>query len=241
MKKILLSMCIVLCLPIMCVAKERLVLIGDASLAPHSIANPDVRGWGEKLSALFTGKVEVVNFAQAGESTHTLIDSRLKKIIDQCHPGDFVVLQLGQNDLRDEYGKMYYPAADMAKHLVEVVAQLQKRRVKVILCTPVVQPYYKDGQVIERMGVYADVIRRVAKAKETYLIDMEQLTMDWISTIGEQNASLFFKNISADTQRREYLLTEAGATEVSRMFVEEVLAQKIKKLKKHVMLSIEQK
>ena len=241
MKKILLSMCIVLCLPVMCVAKERLVLIGDASLAPHSIANPDVRGWGEKLSALFTGKVEVVNFAQAGESTHTLIDSRLKKIIDQCHPGDFVVLQLGQNDLRDEYGKMYYPAADMAKHLVEVVTQLQKRRVKVILCTPVVQPYYKDGQVIERMGVYADVIRRVAKVKDTYLIDIEKLTMDWINSIGEQNASLFFKNISTDTQRREYLLTEAGATEVSRMFVEEVLAQKIKKLKKHVMLSIEQK
>ncbi len=240
MKKILLTMCIALCLPMMCMAKERLVLIGDASLAPHSIANPDVRGWGEKLSALFTDKVEVLNFAQAGESTHTLVDGRLKKIINQCHSGDFVVLQLGQNDLRDEYGKMYYPAADMATQLADIVAQLQKKRVKVILCTPVVQPYYMEGQVIERMGVYADVIRRVAKAKQTYLIDMEQLTMDWISTIGEQNASLFFKNISADTQRREYLLTEAGATEVSRLFVEEVLEQKIKKLKKHVVLFIEQ-
>lgn len=240
MKKILLTMCIALCLPVMCMAKERLVLIGDASLAPHSIANPDVRGWGEKLSALFTDKVEVLNFAQAGESTHTLVDGRLKKIINQCHSGDFVVLQLGQNDLRDEYGKMYYPAADMATQLADIVAQLQKKRVKVILCTPVVQPYYMEGQVIERMGVYADVIRRVAKAKQTYLIDMEQLTMDWISTIGEQNASLFFKNISADTQRREYLLTEAGATEVSRLFVEEVLEQKIKKLKKHVVLFIEQ-
>lgn len=240
MKKILLTMCIALCLPVMCMAKERLVLIGDASLAPHSIANPDVRGWGEKLSALFTDKVEVLNFAQAGESTHTLVDGRLKKIINQCHSGDFVVLQLGQNDLRDEYGKMYYPAADMATQLADIVAQLQKKRVKVILCTPVVQPYYMEGQVIERMGVYADVIRRVAKAKQTYLIDMEQLTMDWISTIGEQNASLFFKHISADTQRREYLLTEAGATEVSRLFVEEVLEQKIKKLKKHVVLSIEQ-
>ena len=240
MKKILLTMCIALCLPMMCMAKERLVLIGDASLAPHSIANPDVRGWGEKLSALFTDKVEVLNFAQAGESTHTLVDGRLKKIINQCHSGDFVVLQLGQNDLRDEYGKMYYPAADMATQFADIVAQLQKKRVKVILCTPVVQPYYMEGQVIERMGVYADVIRRVAKAKQTYLIDMEQLTMDWISTIGEQNASLFFKNISADTQRREYLLTEAGATEVSRLFVEEVLEQKIKKLKKHVVLFIEQ-
>ncbi len=240
MKKILLTMCIALCVPVMCLAKERLVLIGDASLAPHSIANPDVRGWGEKLSALFTDKVEVLNFAQAGESTHTLIDGRLKKILDQCRTGDFVVLQVGQNDLRDEYGKMYYPAADMATQLADIVESLQKRSVKVILCTPVVQPYYMDGQVIERMGVYADVIRRVAKAKQTHLIDMEQLTMDWISTIGEQNASLFFKNISTDTQRREYLLTEAGATEVSRLFVEEVLEQKIKKLKKHVVLSIEQ-
>ena len=35
MKKILLTMCIALCLPVMCMAKERLVLIGDASLAPH--------------------------------------------------------------------------------------------------------------------------------------------------------------------------------------------------------------
>jgi lysophospholipase L1-like esterase len=126
MKKILLTMCIALCLPMMCMAKERLVLIGDASLAPHSIANPDVRGWGEKLSALFSDKVEVVNFAQAGESTRTLIDSRLKKIINQCHSGDFVVLQLGQNDLRDEYGKMYYPAADMATQLADIVTQLQK-------------------------------------------------------------------------------------------------------------------
>lgn len=240
MKKILLTMCIALCLPVICMAKERLVLIGDASLAPHSIANPDVRGWGEKLSALFTDKVEVLNFAQAGESTHTLVDGRLKKILAQCHTGDFVVLQLGQNDLRDEYGKLYYPAADMATQLADIVAQLQKRRIKVILCTPVVQPYYMDGQVIERMGVYADVIRRVAKAKGAYLVDLEKLTMDWISTIGEQNASLFFKNISADTQRREYLLTEAGATEVSRLFVEDVLEQKIKKLKKHVVLSIEQ-
>lgn len=240
MKRILLIMCVALCLPLLCMGKERLVLIGDASMAPHSIANPDVRGWGEKLSALFTDKVEVVNFAQAGESTHTLVDVRLKKIIDQCQSGDFVVLQLGQNDLRDDHGNMYYTAEEMARQLANIVAQLQKKRTKVILCTPIVQPYFKDEQIVLRMGVYSDVIRRVAKATETYLIDLEVLTLNWMNRIGEQNASLFFKHVSTDTQRREYMLTEAGATEVSRMFVEDVLAQKIKKLKKQVVLSIEQ-
>lgn len=241
MKKILLSMFVALSLPLMCVAKERLVLIGDASMAPHSIATPDVRGWGEKLSSVFTDKVEVLNFAQAGESTHTLVDGRLKKIMDKCRPGDIVMLQLGQNDLREDFGNMCYPAAEMATQLADIVAQLQKKRMKVILCTPVAQPFYKDGFVVKRMGVYADVIRRVAKAKETDLIDIESITFDWINNVGADNAALFFKNISTDTRRQEYLLTEPGATEVSRMVAQEIQAQKIKKLKKHVALSIEQK
>ena len=240
MKKILLCMVIALSLPTWCVAKERVLLIGDASMAPHSIANPDVRGWGEKLPNLFSAKVEVVNFAQAGESTHTLVDGRMKKIIEQCRSKDFVILQVGQNDLRDEYGNMYYPAAEMATQLASLVEQLNKKRVKVILCTPVVQPFFKDNQVLPRMGVYSDVVRRVAKAKGVTLIDVEKLTQDWLNTVGEDNASLFFKNVSADTSRREYLLTEAGATEVSRIIAEEILAQKIKKLKKHIVLSIEQ-
>lgn len=241
MKKILFCMFLALNLPLIGMAKERLVLIGDASMAPHSIADPDVRGWGEKLSSVFTDKVEVLNFAQAGESTHTLVDGRLKKILNKCRPGDIVLLQLGQNDLREENGNMYYPAAEMATQLADIVEQLKKKRMNVILCTPVVQPFYKDGRVVKRMGVYADVIRRVAKAKEIKLIDLEDITFNWIDNVGAENAALFFKNISTDTHRKEYLLTEPGATEVSRMVAQEIQAQKIKKLKKHVALSIEQK
>ena len=48
--------------------------------------------------------------------------------------------------------------------------------------------------------------------------------------------SAFFKNISQETQRREYLLTENGATEVSRMVAKEIQTQKIPFLKNQLVL-----
>ena len=236
MKKILLCMAIALSLPTICMAKKTLVLIGDASMAPHSIANPDVRGCGEMLSNAFTDKVEMVNFAQAGESTHTLVEKRLVKILEQCNSGDYVLLQLGQNDLRDENGGMYYSIAEMTTQLMGVVEKMQKKRLKVILCTPLAQPYYQNGQIVDRMGGYAEVIRRVAQIKKTYLLDLERVSKEWLNTIGRENAQLFFKNISQETQRREYLLTENGATEVSRMVAKEIQTQKIPFLKNHLVL-----
>ena len=86
------------------------------------------------------------------------------------------------------------------------------------------------------MGGYAEVIRRVAQIKKTYLLDLERVSKEWLNTIGRENAQLFFKNISQETQRREYLLTENGATEVSRMVAKEIQTQKIPFLKNHLVL-----
>lgn len=238
MKKILLCIVLVFALPWQLMAAKTLILIGDATMAPHSIANPDVRGWGEKLSEFFTDKVEIVNFAQAGESTHTLVDKRLQKILEQDGSGDFVILQVGQNDLREEYGNMYYSASEMVEQLLGVVETLHSKRMKVILCTPIAHPFYLDGQVVNRMGGYSEMIRRVAKLKKTYLLDLEDLTMNWLNNIGSENAQLYFKHVSNDTQRKEYLLTEAGATEVSRIAAKEIVAQKIPYLSKQVILTL---
>lgn len=235
MKRNLLCILLMLAIPTICMSKERLILIGDACVAPHSIANPDVRGWGEILPKHLSKNVEVINYAQAGESTRTLVGKRIEKIIEQCNTGDFILIQLGQNDLREEYGNMYYSTSEMASQLQAIVQILKRENLEVILCTPLSQPFYKDGKPIRRMGAYPEVIRRVAQCEKTYLIDMEEITFEWLSEIGEQNAFLFFKNISSDTRRKEYLLTEAGATEISRMIADQFVKEKVKKLKKDVL------
>ena len=238
MKKILFCMVIALSLPTWCMAKKNLVLIGDATMAQHSIANPDVRGWGEALADFFTDKVQVVNFAQAGESTRTLITKRLEKILAQCHSGDYVLLQVGQNDLRGEYGEMYYSTSEMGEQLCEIVDMLQRKKMKVILCTPIAHPFYVEDKVVNRLGSYPDVVRHVAKIKGTYLVDLEAITYAWLNEMGKENAKIFYKNVSNNTQTREYLLTPAGATEISRMVAQELVAQKIPYLKAQVQSTV---
>lgn len=238
MKKIILAILFFVALPMSSMAARTLVLIGDATMAPHSVTNPDVRGWGEKLSDFFTDKVNIMNFAQAGESTHTLVDNRIEKIINQCRPGDYVLLQVGQNDLREEFGNMYYSTSEMAEQLINIVETLQEKKLAVILCTPIAHPFYMSDTIVNRMGGYSDVIRQVAQLKKVDLIDLTKLTTDWLNRIGKDNANLFFKNVSHDVQRQECLLTEAGATEVSRITAKEIMAQKIPYLKKQVVLPI---
>lgn len=238
MKKLILCMALVAVLPAACLAKKTVVLIGDAGMAQHSIATPDLCGWGETLPYYFTKKVEILNFAQAGESTHILADGRLDLILKQFVVADFAMVQVGQNDLREEHGQMYYSTAEMGEHLLKIVDRLQEEKMKVILCTPLAHPYYLNGQVVNRLGGYPDVIRQVAKLKETYLIDLHELTTEWLNGMSEEDARLFYKYVSNDPQPIEHVLTEAGAKEVSRMVVNELIRQKIPYLHKQVLLTI---
>lgn len=238
MKKLILCMAFVALLPVACMAKKTVVLIGDACMAQHSIATPDVRGWGETLPHYFTKKVEMVNFAQAGESTHTLSAGRLEMIIKQQLNVDYAIVQVGQNDLREENGQMYFSTTEMGEYLVQIVERLQKEKIKVILCTPLAHPFYMNGQVVNRLGGYPDVIRQVAKLKKTYLIDLHQMSTKWLNSMSQTDAHLFYKNVSNDLRPREYMLTEAGAKEVSRMVANEILVQKIPFLHKQILLTI---
>ena len=237
MKKILLCIAVALSLPTLCMAKKTLVLLGDASMAQHSIANPEVRGWGEELEKCFTSNVKVQNFAQAGESTRTLVEKRLDKILEQCNSGDFVILQVGQNDLREDYSSMYYSTSEMAEKLALVVDRLKDKKMKVVLCTPIAHPFFVDGKVLNRYGGYVDVIRRVAQLKKVDLIDLYQLSEEWLNSMGPENATLFYKNVSNDPTPREYLLTETGAVEISRLVAKEILTQKMPYLHKQLLPS----
>ena len=101
MKRILLTIVIALSTSFVCFAQQSLILVGDGTMAPHSLATSEVYGWAEVMQQYFTDSIQVVNMATSGESTQTLVNGRLEEILLKVQPGDFVLIQLGQNDLRD--------------------------------------------------------------------------------------------------------------------------------------------
>lgn len=82
-----------------------LFIVGDSTLN----SNAPMRGWGQELAQFFDqNKLNVVNRAIGGRSSRTFQnEGRWDRVLAEMKPGDFVIIQLGHNDV----GKYDDPAA----------------------------------------------------------------------------------------------------------------------------------
>ncbi|MEP6788935.1 MAG: rhamnogalacturonan acetylesterase [Acidobacteriota bacterium] len=80
-------------------------IVGDSTLN----SNPPLRGWGQELGQFFDqAKINVVNRAIGGRSSRTFqYEGRWDKILSELKKGDFVIVQMGHNDV----GRYDDPAA----------------------------------------------------------------------------------------------------------------------------------
>jgi rhamnogalacturonan acetylesterase len=77
-------------------ALPTLFIAGDSTAARN---NSDIqRGWGAVLVDYFdTGKINMVNYAQAGASFPSYYANRWPQIVTALKPGDFVIVEFGHN------------------------------------------------------------------------------------------------------------------------------------------------
>lgn len=80
-------------------------IVGDSTLN----SNAPLRGWGQELGQFFDqSKINVVNRAIGGRSSRTFqVEGRWDKVLAELKKGDFVIVQMGHNDV----GKYDDPAA----------------------------------------------------------------------------------------------------------------------------------
>ena len=91
-------------------AKKKITIfgVGDSTMANKDISkgSPE-RGWGMVLQGCFTEDIVVDNHAKNGRSSRSFIDEGLwQKVLDKIQPGDYVLIQFGHNDEKqDQEGK----------------------------------------------------------------------------------------------------------------------------------------
>jgi beta-xylosidase len=90
---------------------------------------------------------------------------------------------------------------------------------------------------VDSHGVYPDIVREVAKEKQVALIDMHELTRDWLNDAGEEKSKAFFMHIPAGANRNfpdgltdNTHYVEAGARHAASLFVAEIEKQHIQGL-----------
>ena len=191
-------------------------LIGDSTCAAKTESERPKFGWGEKLAGYLDGN-KVENRAVGGKSTKTYVSGgQWDKYLKTFRKGDVVLIQFGHNDENttssDNRGttpEEYY------NNLCKFISDTKNKEAVPVILTPICRLSYTDGVPNHTHKTYPEQAKKAASDNDVDMLDIEQLTYDWLAKLGEEAANLRFM-VSVDGKDTTHL-TEQGASEIAEI------------------------
>lgn len=103
--------------------------IGDSTMANKKLEgeNPE-RGWGQMLSRYFTNDITIDNHAVNGRSSKSFIDEgRWDVVLSKIQKGDYVFIQFGHNDEKDDPKRHTDPGTTFDANLKKFVEETRAK------------------------------------------------------------------------------------------------------------------
>ncbi len=211
-------------------------MIGDSTMADKKAETAPERGWGQMLQPFFTDKVKVSNHARNGRSSKSFIDEgRWRVVLDSLQTGDYVIIQFGHNDQKDDPARHTDPYSSYKSNLEKYVNETRAKGAFPILCTSIVRRKFDEkGNLIDTHGEYPVVTRLVAGEMNVPLLDMQKRTNDLVSDLGPEKSKVLYLHTAPgeypnrpDGVRDDTHLCIEGAKIVARLAIEEMKELKL--------------
>ncbi len=235
MKTGILSAAILAVSTIVC-AGPTIWMVGDSTMASYPEKRAPMEGWGQALNQYCKPEVKVENKASSGRSSKSFIDEgKFKAFADKMQKGDYLIIQFGHNDQKQDDPKRYTdPANTFSEHLMVYINAAREKEVTPVLATSIARRQFKDGQLRQSLGGYPDAIRKLAKEQNLALVDLNQITMTEFQKLGEADSVKLFNhlepgenpNYPKGSKDNTHLCGE-GAKTIAGWFVEDTKKQNL--------------
>ncbi|MEW6128023.1 MAG: rhamnogalacturonan acetylesterase [Acidobacteriota bacterium] len=174
-------------------------LAGDSTMAEKTPDKRPETGWGEMLQKYFkVAQVKVENHAKNGRSTRSFIEEkRWQTIVEKLRAGDYVFIQFGHNDQKENSDR-YASPADYGKNLIRFINEVRDKKAIPILLTPVMRRRFDSNGVFQDThGEYPNAVRAVAREHQVALIDMHRQSEAVIKRYGIEESKKLFLQLKA--------------------------------------------
>lgn len=228
-----------------------LFLAGDSTMADKKeLKESPERGWGQVLPSYFSNQLLIENHAKNGRSTRSFItEGRWDTLISRVQKGDIVLIQFGHNDQKKEDNTRYADTTVYRYNLMRMVHEVREKQATPILATPIVRREFDENGVLkDRHGAYPNVVRRLADELDVALIDLHQMSMDFVNGLGAAKSKELYMNVPAGVYAKfpngkedNTHLNEKGALEIANLAVSAIDKQRIKPLKKYLVKESDRK
>ncbi len=145
---------------------------------------------GDKCSpGSFKKGVAVSNQAESGLSLGSFLSSnRLKKVLNMMKPGDYLFIEFGHNDMKEngpDDGAFKSYSERMRLFINEFRS---KGGIPVIVSPANRRSFGDDGKITNSLGDYPEAAKQVAKELDVPFIDLNAMTKTLYETLGSENS-----------------------------------------------------
>ena len=190
-------------------------IIGDSTAANKDISKgKQERGWGMALQCYFDDNIRIENHAVNGRSSKSFIDEgRWDKVLAKLKPGDYVIIQFGHNDEKNQPDRHTDPGSTFDYNLAKFVRETREHGGIPVLMNSVVRrnflvqapviaddellrnSTFKDGvkmvegdSLIDTHGLYVQAPRDVALRMNCLFVDANRITHDLEQHLGREES-----------------------------------------------------
>lgn len=170
-------------------------LLGDSTVTDQR--REDGASWGQMLPRFFKPGIAVANHAESGETLKSFVTGlRLAKVLSQLKAGDWVFIQFGHNDQKQNWPQTYVEAGTTYRAWLRAyLAEIRLRGATPVLVTPPQRRNFgADGKIRNTHGDYPAAVRAVAAAEQVALIDLETASRALYEALGPERSPLAFGN-----------------------------------------------
>lgn len=191
--------------------KITVFMIGDSTMANKDIRGGKMeRGWGMMLKNFFTEDIIVDNHALNGRSSKSFItEGHWQKVVEKIKPGDYVFIQFGHNDEKDDVKRHTDPGSTFDDNLRKFVKETRMRGGIPVLFNSVVRRIFTNSKtaiadddtrsnssagliegdtLIDTHGDYLLSPRNVARELNVPFVDANKITHDLEQNLGPEGS-----------------------------------------------------
>ena len=198
--------------------KPVVFITGDSTVKNEDKDENGMWGWGSQAYTVFDqNKITCVNCAKAGRSTRTYLnEGRWDKVYNSLQPGDFVLIQFGHNDIgpidnQKQRGTIacakdtshVYKLADSGKYevvysfgwyLKKFIQDVREKGATPILVSLTPRNEWPGGKIERRNDSYGKWYREVVKETGVELVDVHNISADFLDRIGREKAKAYYNH-----------------------------------------------
>ena len=221
------------CLKVKTAGRPTIYSIGDSTMSNRK-AGTNEAGWGQMLPEHLTDAIRVDNHAQAGRSTKSFIsEGRWQAVLNLLQPGDYVFIQFGHNDEKEDEARHTEPMTTFKDNLRRFITEAQDKGATPVLFNAMVRRKFgPDGKLQNTHGDYIRAPFEVAEEMAIPYVDAEQLSRQLVEQLGPEDSKQLFMWYPPK-KKDDTHLNRKGALQMSKLFLD-ATAEVVPELKAYI-------